>query len=289
MHVAVMTDFGYRDPYVGIMKAVMAEYDPSLRFIDLTQGIPPFDLRSAAYILASSWPYLPRGTVVLLVVDPGVGSARREIILEGQSKCVVAPDNGAVSLLLEQSESKLTCYRARDELLDALRGAQPAYARTFDGRDLFAPLAARIASNGAATVTGAAAAPEKLPNLRARSVPGSGETRMEGHTVHIDTFGNVVTTITAGDLAAAGILEPAHAGSGDATLQMEVETEGGWVTLPFGGTFADVEPGGPIAYIGSAGHVEAALREGDFAATYGVIQEKRAHVRTGRAHAGAVR
>ncbi len=281
MYVAVLTDFGYRDPYVGIMKAVMAEYDPSLRFIDLTQGIPAFDVRSAAYVLASSWPYLPRGTVVLLVVDPGVGSARREIIVEGRSKCVVAPDNGAVSLLLEQSESGLTCHRARDPLLETLRRARPHYAGTFDGRDLFAPLAARIASNGVATVKGAATTPEKLLNLQARSVTESGETRIEGHTVHIDTFGNVVTTITAGDLAAAGMLEPADAGSGSASLQVEVETEGGWVPLPFGGTFADVEAGRPIAYIGSAGHLEAAIREGDFAATYGVVQESRAQVRPG--------
>ncbi|MFP4485262.1 MAG: S-adenosyl-l-methionine hydroxide adenosyltransferase family protein, partial [Spirochaetaceae bacterium] len=270
MLVAILTDFGYRDPYAGIMKAVMSEYDPSLRFIDLTHGIPPFDLRSAAYVLSSAWPYLPRGTVVLVVVDPGVGTSRREVIAEGESRCVVAPDNGVVSLLLERAETPLSCYRARDDVPATLSRSRPAYATTFDGRDLFAPLAARIASNGVATVRGAAVTPERLPKLRPNGADSGGETRLEGHAVHIDTFGNVVTTITAGDLTAAGIWDASASTDGTGEIAVKVETARGWVQVPFGATFGDVAPGRPIAYIGSAGHLETAVREGDFAATYGV-------------------
>lgn len=267
MYIAIITDFGYKDPYVGIMQSVMLRAQPELRFIDLTQDVAPFDIRSASYVLASAWPYLPPKTVVLLVVDPGVGSARRELIAARDGKFIVAPDNGAVSLL-EHAAGPLSCYRARPELLEELEALRPTFARTFDGRDLFSPLAGRLAAEGLEAVAGEAVEPLRLDNLVARRSGGAEEPVLQGHVVHRDRFGNVVTTITAADLEtfraetdATVLTARIYAGDEERTFR-----------AGFGRAFSDVEPGDPLAYLGSAGFLELALREGDFAKTLGVQQ-----------------
>lgn len=268
MYIAIITDFGYKDPYVGIMQSVMLQAEPELRFIDLTQDISPFDIRSASYVLASAWPYLPPGTVVLLVVDPGVGSARRELIAARDGKFIVAPDNGAVSLL-EHTAGPLSCHRARPELLEELEGLRPGFARTFDGRDLFSPLAGRIASQGLDAVAGEEVEPLRLDDLGVRRRDAPEGPVLEGHVVHRDRFGNVVTTITAADLEAFRGASDA----GELTARLHTGGHGRWVRAALGRTFSDVEPGAPLAYLGSAGFLELALREGDFAKTLGVQQK----------------
>jgi len=267
MYIAIITDFGYKDPYVGIMQSVMLQAQPDLRFIDLTQDIAPFDIRSASYVLASAWPYLPPGTVVLLVVDPGVGGIRRELIAARDGKSIVAPDNGAVSLL-EHTTGSLSCYRAGAELLEELEALRPGFARTFDGRDLFSPLAGRIASQGLDAVAGEQIEPLQLDNLVAQHREGPRGPVLEGHVVHRDHFGNVVTTITAADLAA-------FRGDSDArslTAHLRAGDDRHMVRAGLGRTFSDVEPGQPLAYLGSAGFLELALREGDFTKTHQVQQ-----------------
>lgn len=285
MHVAIMTDFGYRDPYVGIMKSVMLDIDPSIRFIELTQGIPSFDLRSAAYVLASSWPYLPRDTVVLAVVDPGVGSERHELIVENNGACVVAPDNGLISVLEVQARrtgQPLSFYRAHHRILETLAARKPPYAATFDGRDLFAPLAARVAAMGSATVRGRSVEPLLLEHVEAEAVRSSDQPGLHGHVVHIDAFGNVISTITASQMANVGDPSGRESRNRPRIYIATGDRRGGWLELPFRRTFADVAEGEAVAYTGSAGHLEMAVREGSFARSYGVGQE--APVRVLAAH-----
>jgi S-adenosylmethionine hydrolase len=270
-----MTDFGYRDPYVGIMKSVMLDIDPSIRFIELTQGIPSFDLRAAAYVLSSAWPYLPRDTVVLAVVDPGVGSERRELIAENDAATIVTPDNGLISLLearTRRAGRSLTFHRAHHRVLETLAARKPEYAATFDGRDLFAPLAARIAALGPANLRGRAVRPLLLDHMEPAPVEAGDITGMEGHVVHIDTFGNTITTITAVELAEIG--DPTGA-KGTTTLSVYISPSGDddWVEVPFARTFSDVPEGHAVAYTGSAGHLELAIREGSFSRRFGVGQQ----------------
>lgn len=276
MQVAILTDFGYQDPYVGIMKAVMMDFDPSIRFIDLSHGISPFDLRSAGYVLLSAWRYLPRDTTVLAVVDPGVGSSRREIIASGDGKAIVAPDNGLVSLV-DLHAGPLAYHRARDGLLAQLAKLRPPFAHTFDGRDLFAPVAARIASSGVGGVIGERVEPVRLSDLHATRVGEGAGPAIHGNVVHIDTFGNVVTTITEGDLAeATGDRTRADRTMTDPTaaepLRVEMAGQTGVVTAAVARTFADAPRGEAIAYVGSAGFLEVAIREGNLASTYGIVQ-----------------
>ena len=269
--VAILTDFGYEDCYVGVMKAVMLQIDPAIAFIDLTQLVPPQNLFSAAYLVAASWPWLPPGVVLLAVVDPGVGSSRRELILEQGGKTIVCPDNGLVTLVCELF-SGAAAFRASAEYLDALSRGKPAYSRTFDGRDLFAPLAAEIARGNREVIDRTPVAPISLDGAAvdlldpaARGVPnGAALFRARCPVFHVDHFGNCITGLRV-ELATPRGHDGEH-GFRTAAVRSE-----GWkkrLELPFRDSFSAVPFGEPLAYWGSTGFLELAVRNGSFASRY---------------------
>src|SRR5262249_14929797 len=138
--ITLTTDFGYEDPFVGIMKGVILSIDAGARIVDLTHGIEPQDIRGAALALHYAAPFFPAGTIHVVVVDPGVGSARRPILIESEDAFFIGPDNGVLSLAA-----------ARKKALRAVELANPRYhlqpvSSTFHGRDIFAPAAAHLAA-----------------------------------------------------------------------------------------------------------------------------------------------
>src|SRR5688500_19729445 len=152
--VALLTDFGTRDHYAGTLKAVVLGICPDVTLVDITHDIPPHDMMTATLELAATYRYFPTGTIFLVVVDPGVGSARRGVAVDTGDYRFVAPDNGVLTQVLRESPAKKIVE------LTERRYARPTVSRTFEGRDRFAPAAAWIAKHAQGSPHG-------------RNVPGS--------------------------------------------------------------------------------------------------------------------
>jgi S-adenosyl-L-methionine hydrolase (adenosine-forming) len=236
--IALLTDFGLEDPYVGQMHAVLAAHAPSARVIDLSHGVPPQDVEVGAFQLARSAEYFPHGSVLVAVVDPEVGSARRILVATAGGRAFLAPDNGLLPAALGES--------ARYVELDVERFSLPGRSATFHGRDVFAPAAARIASGTDPLACGRAlATPPRA--LVARSASRVSDSRVEARVLFADRYGNLVLDATPADLA----------GSPE-RWRAEVKTR----SIAFAGTYADVPPGELLLLVDSFGALEIARRDG---------------------------
>jgi S-adenosylmethionine hydrolase len=176
--VTLLTDFGHQDPYVGIMKGVILGICPQACIVDLTHEVFPYQIAQAAFLLEQSWRHFPQGTIHVVVVDPGVGTARRPILVEAEGHYFIGPDNGVFSRLAPTAVREIAVT------------SQPA-SNTFHGRDIFAPAAARLANGTAPTCLGR---------------PIGNTTRLdfnEASVFHIDHFGNVITSLRAADFQGA--------------------------------------------------------------------------------------
>jgi S-adenosyl-L-methionine hydrolase (adenosine-forming) len=185
--VALLTDFGHRDPFVGIMKGVMLGITPDLQLIDISHEITPQRIREAATVLSVSFPYFPPHTVFLVVVDPGVGGARRPIVVETAEHVFVAPDNGVLGPVLDQAEVRRVIHAT-----EARYFRQPI-SHTFHGRDVFAPLAAWLSHGVEARAMGAAIDDYTRLELPRPLIQTDG--RIEGEVLYQDRFGNLITNI----------------------------------------------------------------------------------------------
>ncbi len=245
--VALLTDFGLTDPYVGQMKAVLATAAPGVPILDLCHDVAPQCLIQAAFFLAASLPWLPPGSVVVAVVDPGVGTSRHIILLETSGRSVLAPDNGLLTLLLAQS--------GPHQAFDVTPAARPASA-TFHGRDVFAPLAARLAMGE----SGQALASRALDTGDLVWLPGLAPVRQGGRVaarvLSVDRFGNVITNCPIAGFtplpASPALLAP--------------------VAVPLIPTTAyAMLPQGAVGILaGSQGYLELAVREASAAARLGL-------------------
>lgn len=184
--IALMTDFGSQDIYVGVMKGVMRGIAPDALPIDLTHLIEPQNVRQAAFFLLNSYAYFPKGTVFLVIVDPGVGTSRRPIVVETDDYAFIAPDNGVLSYVL----ANLSDYNAYKLTNPAYR--LPDVSTTFHGRDIFAPAAAHIAAGVPAAEFG-----DPLEDLVRLPLPelSLNNDEITGEVMTIDRFGNIITSI----------------------------------------------------------------------------------------------
>ena len=189
MLITLTTDFGLRDPFVGILKGVIAGINPKARVIDLTHGISPQDVMAAALALRHSIAYFPRGSIHVVVVDPGVGGARRPLLIESAGNYFIGPDNGVLSLAITEPKSIFQLSNPEYYL-------KPTSA-TFHGRDIFAPAAAHLSLGVAPSAFGGELA--SCTSLRMPKVTQS-HNRWEGEVVYIDGYGNLFTNIDEGDL-----------------------------------------------------------------------------------------
>ena len=189
--ITLTTDFGYIDPFVGIMKGVILRIAPDAQIVDLSHGIAPQDIRAAALTLAASVDNFPEGTIHVAVVDPGVGSERRPLLVESVDHYFVGPDNGVFSLALERNGSSRIV-----DLSNETYHLQPK-SHTFHGRDVFAPVAAHLARG---VSVGEFGAPLKdCVRLRWPPIDRAGESVL-GEILYIDRFGNLFTNIRERDL-----------------------------------------------------------------------------------------
>lgn len=255
--IALLTDFGLSDTYVGVMKGVIADIAPDAQVIDITHSIPQGDIRLAAFKLWQAVDYFPLGTIFVVVVDPGVGTARDPVAVSWRSIQIVAPDNGVLTYLhgLTPISSGVILENPEFQLSDV--------STTFHGRDIFAPAGAHLWNGVALERFGAPfKEPVLFPPPLLRVTPNS----MEGVILHADRFGNLITSI--------GLLNRSHRGTSFRSWYSQspagefppgpgrvVMPEGS--TLPLATTFGDVPAGDPVAYIGSEGLLEIAVNGGN--------------------------
>jgi S-adenosyl-L-methionine hydrolase (adenosine-forming) len=245
--VTLTTDFGVRDYYVGALKGVILSIAPDARLIDLTHEIPPQDVLAGAFVLRHAAREFPPDTVHLAVVDPGVGSSRRPLAARGRDQYWVGPDNGLFSFAFDAPDGEVRAIDA-----PALTGARRS--ATFHGRDLFAPIAAHLSRGLSLSAVGPLVTdPVQLEEL----IPQRGDERIEGQILHIDRFGNLVTSIAAADLAGWKDGLRIHL-SADRHLNRLCRT------------YADVPPGELLALIGSADLLEISVNGGSAARHLGL-------------------
>lgn len=255
--ICLITDFGTRDIYVGVMKGVMRGINPAAHFIDITHGIDPQNVRQAAFALLNAYNYFPIGTTFLVVVDPGVGSTRRPIIVEAGGYYFVAPDNGVLSYVL----TALGGYQAYEISLSPETDSE--ISNTFHGRDVFAPVAARLSAGSAANTLGT-----PLDRILTMPMPQLivDEQRIVGEVVHIDRFGNLITSI--GHLRWASperlTLTPAFGSDKSPVLvsaDNAVITISGHKITSIKHTYSEAERGGLLALIGSSAYIEISVNQ----------------------------
>lgn len=261
--LTLTTDFGLADTYVGVMKGVILGIAPDARLVDLTHEIAPQNLLEASARLEAAIPYFPPGTIHLVVVDPGVGTERAALVVETETCRFVAPDNGVLTLPLRRFPAQRVVRLGEA----ARRYFQQPVSATFHGRDVFAPIAAHLAAGVPSESLGEAIAPETLVTL---PIPepqaerdAEGRSMLRLHTLYTDHFGNLITDLTAERWTvweqAEGVL------ASGITVQV-----GGHQWQGLARTFAEVPIGSSLAYWGSAGRLEIAIRNGNAARTLGL-------------------
>jgi S-adenosylmethionine hydrolase len=252
MIITLLTDYGADDDFVGVCHAVMLGIAPDARIVDITHGIPRHDARQGALVLRNTLPYVPKG-VHVAVVDPQVGTERRAVALRSEDgRIFVGPDNGVLSLAWESAGGAVEAVditRSRHRL-------EPVSA-TFHGRDLFCPVAARLATGAELAEAGDPLDPDSLKRI---VLP---QPRTEGgvlvaHVLSVDRFGNASLNVGHEELAGTGIT----LGS-----RVEVTTANERFLATVAQTFADVKPGDILVYEDSYRALSIAINRGDAAAT----------------------
>ena len=188
--IAILTDFGSNDNYVGVMKGVIRNLSPFADIIDLTHGVSPGDIRSAAFSLETAYNYFPKNTIFLCVVDPGVGSERRAVAVEADGRYFVAPDNGLLTGIFANSNSKKAVNLTNTNF------HLPQKSSTFHGRDIFAPVAAHLSMKVELEELGELIDVENLIQLENYTATIDGN-KITGNIIHTDTYGNLITDIPA--------------------------------------------------------------------------------------------
>ncbi len=264
--IALMTDFGTQDTYVGVMKGVMSRIDPTASFVDITHAIQPQRIKQAAVALKNAYSYFPVGTVFLVVIDPGVGSTRKPIAVKAGGYYFIAPDNGVLSYALAQiDEAPQIVHLSKAEF------QLVAVSNTFHGRDIFAPAAAYLHKNVPMSELG-----ESLASLNKLSAPRLviTERQIEGEVIHIDHFGNVITSIgelkwqdANSLLLSSSFSTEIQEVSISARVSVTIKSHHFETIQP---NYATVSQDDTLVLIGSDGYLELAVNQGNAAQRYDV-------------------
>jgi S-adenosylmethionine hydrolase len=256
--IALLTDFGLSDHYVGAMKGVMLGICPGAALVDITHDVPPHDVLAGALELSAACAYFPAATVFLVVVDPGVGSARRGLAVEAGVYRFVAPDNGVLSQALEDHPVNRAV-----ELTDS-RFMRATVSRTFEGRDRFGPAAAWLANGVDLDELGPRVAGLVSLTIPRPSVTPAG---IDGEVVRVDRFGNLITNIDRNAFDAMPGVDRSEICMGSGRRLRVVAT------------YADMRPGEACALFGSTGHLEIAARGSSAAVLLGGGRGAAVHIR----------
>jgi S-adenosylmethionine hydrolase len=245
--LTLTTDFGLTDHYAGVMKGVILGICPRAQLVDISHHVTPFQIGEGAYLIAQAYRYFPRKTVHLVVVDPGVGSARRPILMEAADQYFVAPDNGVLSMVFSREKHKI-------RLISNDRYFLHPVSRTFHGRDVFAPVAAHLAAGVAPARIGRLISDYLRPGFE--KPQRTGKRTWLGRILQIDHFGNIVTNFHVDDF-------PDLEGRDFSMAIGAVETSS------LLRTYAECAPGELFVIAGSSGYLEVSVSQGSAAGRIG--------------------
>lgn len=245
--ITLTTDFGLSDHFVGVMKGVILGIQPAAQVIDISHGVQPYEIADGAFTIAQAYRYFPKKTIHVVVVDPGVGSARRPLLAEMAGQFFVAPDNGVLSMIFAREQPKVRHITNESYFLHPL-------SRTFHGRDVFCPVAAHLASG----VTPAKFGKRIEDYLRASfdQPTHTAKHTWTGTILKADHFGNLATNFHIDRFPAIRT----HAFSLNAGL---------WAITRLALTFSECAPGELFAIVGSSGYLEVAASQGSAAKALG--------------------
>jgi S-adenosylmethionine hydrolase len=247
--ITLTTDYGTNDHLVGVLKGVILSINPEVNIVDITHSILAHDILDGALTLSQAYKFFPSKTIHLVVVDPGVGTARRPILVAGDTHYFVAPDNGVLSAIYDQSESLYVWDITSEHYF-----RQPV-SNTFHGRDIFAPVAAWLSKSWQTASFG-----DAITDFVRFAIPKpkvSGNTT-KGIVLRVDNFGNLITNLTVEDVPA--LIAP------DAKFTIRVGNAAVTKIVP---TFAQGAAGETFAIIGSSGYIEICVNKGSAARTVG--------------------
>jgi hypothetical protein len=248
--ITLLTDFGTRDPYLGSMKGVILSICVQARIVDITHDIDRYSVSHGAYVLASVVSYFPIGTIHVCVVDPGVGTTRKALIVKTKRSYLVGPDNGVLILAADrEGTEKVIEIKNTEYMLGEV-------SSTFHGRDVFGPVAAHLANGVSITEFG-----EETNSFVHASFPKSrvSSGKLSGEVVHVDDFGNVITNISLADTREFGIT------SG---TMVRIAVGRGSRKIRFCRTYGEVARGQPLALVGSVGLLEISVNAGNASSTF---------------------
>ena len=245
--VTLTTDFGTRDHFAGVLKGVVLRICPTAKVVDISHEVHPFEISEGAFLLAQAYRYFPAKTIHVAIVDPGVGSARRPILVQAANQYFIGPDNGVLTMVYSGIPHKVR------EITNEKYFLQPV-SRTFHGRDIFAPCAAHLAA-GARPATFGKLIDDHLkpsftePNRTAKRV-------WVGTVLHIDRFGNLITNLHVENF-------------GDVRVRPFEIAIGTQHLTRLALTYAEVDPGEPFVVVGSSGYLEIAANQASAARMLG--------------------
>jgi len=246
--ITLTTDFGLKDPYVAEMKAVILSISPNTAIVDITHQIEKFNIRMGAYVLAAASPYFPKGTIHVVVVDPGVGTQRKAILIQTKQGYFIGPDNGVLTLAAKNQGIEHVYKITNPKLM------LPKISNTFHGRDIFAPAAAHLAKGTPPSEFG----PEihKIVTPKFAKITKR-KNMLTGEVIHIDGFGNIITNFREKQLESMGTKATVNLKLKDIRLKLNLCK-----------AYAEVEAQKPLAIIGSHNFLEISINQGNAAETF---------------------
>jgi S-adenosylmethionine hydrolase len=245
--ITLTTDFGTSDHFVGAMKGVILSIAPQAHMVDITHEIQPFEVTEGAFVIAEAYRYFPKGTIHVVVIDPGVGSTRRPILVEMDGHYFVAPDNGVLSMVFSCGKHKVRHITNEKLFLKPV-------SRTFHGRDVFAPVAAHLAAGVPAARFGMTINDHLRLALEKPTTKGKKE--WTGAVLRVDRFGNLVTNLHIDDFPQV----KTHA------FELKIGRES---ITRLALTFTECAPDEFFAIVGSSGYLEIATNQGSAAKALG--------------------
>jgi len=235
---------------VGVLKGVILKVNPDANIVDITHTVTPFDLLDGALTISTAYPYFPPRTIHVVVVDPGVGTERRPLLVSGQNQYFIAPDNGVLSGVYEKEPNFVVRHLTSEHYF-----LQPV-SRTFHGRDIFAPVAAWLSKNWQPASMG-----EEITDYKRFLIPRPKEAEgvLKGVVLKVDSFGNLITNFRAEDFSPESLERGA--------VNLQVGNQAVTRLVP---TFAQGNAGEAVAYVGSSGYVEIAVNKGNASKTLAI-------------------
>ncbi len=272
--ITLLTDFGYQDAYVGIMKGVIAGINPLANIIDICHNVPPQDIFNGAYLLYTAYKYFPKNTIHVAIIDPGVGSKRDIVCIKTKDYFFLVPNNGLLSFIVQEEKPK-GIFRVTNN-----KYFLPTTSNTFHGRDIFAPVAAHLSLGIKPQLLGI-----KINQLTLLDIPKPTSKKtglLEGQIIYIDRFGNLITNIKREHLTQYSLNQTQNKDqwSEDRSQTSDTlkKTSKKKIPLPcntietnigkkkitgLSKTYTDAKPGEPLVLFGSAGFLEVSVNQGN--------------------------